>query len=122
VLEAAAKPAPGDRPGEAEQIEARAWPDILRAEREASADGEPIEPDIGDAVELGLEAKDQAGAQRAMPLARASDAADAGAMKCCGGTLALARLDGAAVPEDGEPLALCVLPPIHASPPTPPPH
>ena len=105
MLEAAAKPAPGDQPGEAEQIEAGAGPDILGAERQAGPDGEPVEPDIGDAVELGLESKDEAGAQGAMPLARASDAADAGAMKCGGGTLALAGLDGPAVPEDGEPLA-----------------
>jgi hypothetical protein len=122
MLEAAAKPTPGDQPGEAEQIEARARPDVLGTERQAGADGEPIQPDIGDAVELALKSKGEAGAERAMPLARASRAADAGAMERGGGALTLASLYGPAVPEDGEPLAPRTLLSIHASPPAPPPH
>ena len=111
------RPPPRDQPRELQQVEARARPDVLAAELHARLNRQTIQPDIGDAVMLRLQAEGEIAAERPVELARAADAADAGAMEGRGRALTRAGLDGPAVPEDGEPFALAAALPCHASSP-----
>ncbi len=56
MFESPAKPAPGNEPRQAQQVEARAGPDILHADIHAGADGNLVEAFIGQAVDPCLHA------------------------------------------------------------------